>query len=80
MSSRYISGPHPAGTVVTLLPPEEQAQLQAIAQELHIDIASQPEPAAAPIEAVEGTDEQRQRLDELYHLSISAEQPDSGSD
>jgi hypothetical protein len=65
--------------VVTLLPPEQQPQLQAIAQDLHIDISLQPEPAAEPIDAAEGTDAQRQRLDELYHLSISAEQ-DSSSD
>ena len=62
------------GTVVTLLPAEQRPQLQAIAQELHIDIVSQPEPAAAPIAAEEGTDAQRQRLDELYHLSISGNQ------
>ena len=61
-------GPHvriTAGTVVTLVAPEQRRQMDAIGAELGIDIGRQPAPAAeAPADA-EG---RRRALDDLFNL------------
>ncbi len=52
---------------MTLVSPEQQARLDAIAAELHVDIEQQqpPPPLAEAPEDMEG---QRQALDDLYNL------------
>jgi len=53
------------GTVVTLVAPEQRPQLQAIADELHIDIRQQAEPQPENPADSEG---QRRALDDLFNL------------
>lgn len=58
-----------AGTVTTLVAPEQREQLLAIAAELGLDMREEPEPAAElALDAEGNVDDTKRALDDLFNL------------
>lgn len=62
-----VSAGQYAGVVTTLVTPAEQAQLNAISQELQLAIEDSPEPPA-PVAADDNSEQVRRNLEDLYRL------------